>query len=122
MLSSSAVYFCIGTRVATAPIISLLRFARNWNGAYAHLNQVQYFQAICKYNNFTLAAKRCGVTQPTISMGIKRLEARLGAALFVRQPRLALTPFGRALRPEMDHLAQSYEGLLRSAKRFLDRG
>jgi LysR family hydrogen peroxide-inducible transcriptional activator len=85
------------------------------------LNQVQYFLAICKHNNFTLAAKRCGVTQPTISMGIKRLEALLGGDLFVRQPKLALTPFGRALRPEMDKLAKNYEGLLRSAKRLLVR-
>ena len=93
----------------------------NWNGAYVQLKQVNYFLAICKDKSFTRAAKRCGVTQPTITAGIRRLEARLGADLFVRKPTLELTSFGLAMRPAMEQLGQKYESLLHDAKTFAGR-
>jgi DNA-binding transcriptional LysR family regulator len=85
------------------------------------LKQVHYFLAICKDKSFTRAAKRCGVAQPTITMGIQRLEAKLGADLFVRQPALELSPFGIAMRPAMEQLARKYESLLLDAKTFAAR-
>ena len=47
--------------------------------------------------NFTKAARRAFVTQQCLSEHIKRLEADLGTRLFVRSPRLSLTPSGEAL-------------------------
>jgi DNA-binding transcriptional LysR family regulator len=88
--------------------------------AIVQLKQVHYFLAICKDKSFTRAAKRCGVAQPTITTGIRSLEATLGADLFVRQP-FALTAFGQAVRPELEQLAESYERLLRHAQKLLDR-
>jgi len=101
-----------------------LSFLAVWlelDGAYVQLKQVHYFLAICKDKSFTRAAKRCGVTQPTITAGIRRLEARLGADLFVRKPTLELTSFGLAMRPAMEQLGQKYESLLRDAKTFAAR-
>ena len=47
-------------------------------------NQVRYFLALCEEKNFTRAARRCGVSQPSVSNAIKRLEEELGGDLFHR--------------------------------------
>ncbi|MFO1157589.1 MAG: LysR family transcriptional regulator [Reyranellaceae bacterium] len=41
---------------------------------------IRYFLALAASGNFTAAAERCHVTQPTLSAGIARLEAELGPA------------------------------------------
>ena len=55
------------------------------------LQQLEYIIALQEYGNFTRAADACGVTQPTISTMIQRLEAELGVAIFdrTRQPVVA---------------------------------
>ena len=58
-------------------------------------SQIQYFVALCAELNFTRAAKRCGVSQPSLSNGIKALECELGGPLFQRRP-MALTPLGKS--------------------------
>ena len=35
---------------------------------------LQYFQALVKYKNYTRVAKEFGVSQPTVTQAIKRLE------------------------------------------------
>jgi DNA-binding transcriptional LysR family regulator len=49
-------------------------------------SQIQYFVALCAELNFTRAAKRCGVSQPSLSNGIKALESDFGGPLFRRAP------------------------------------
>ncbi len=51
------------------------------------LYQLRYFLAIVETGNFTKAAERACVTQPTLSVGIKKLESLLGTALFHRSSR-----------------------------------
>ncbi len=46
--------------------------------------QLRYFLAVVETGSFTKAAARVYVTQPTLSAGIKKLEAGLGASLFDR--------------------------------------
>jgi DNA-binding transcriptional LysR family regulator len=46
------------------------------------MNQVRYFLALCEEQNFTRAAKRCGVSQPSLTNAIKRLERTFGGPLF----------------------------------------
>ena len=48
------------------------------------LSQIRYFVALCRELNFTRAAKRCRVSQPSLSNGIKALESDLGGPLFRR--------------------------------------
>ena len=48
------------------------------------MHQVRYFLALCEERNFTRAAKRCGVAQPSLTRAIKQLEAELGGLLFDR--------------------------------------
>ena len=62
------------------------------------LDQLQSFCAIADCGSFTEAARRVHKTQSAVSMQIKRLEDRLGDALFVRDGRtVTLTEQGEAL-------------------------
>ena len=38
------------------------------------ITQLQYVLAVAEYKNFTLAAEKCFVTQPTLSMQIQKVE------------------------------------------------
>src|SRR5262245_4246953 len=79
-------------------------------------NQVRYFLALCEEKNFTRAAKRCGVSQPSVSNAIKRLEEELGGDLFHRTKNGAkLSPLGAAIRPYLDQINECAEGVKREA-------
>lgn len=57
--------------------------------------QLRYFLAVVDQGNFSRAAQQCNVTQPTLSVGIAKLERDLGAALFLRSSqRVQLTDAG----------------------------
>lgn len=58
--------------------------------------QLSYIVALDNYKNFALAAEKCFVTQPTLSMQIQKLEEELGILIFDRskQPAQA-TQLGR---------------------------
>ena len=59
------------------------------------LRQLEYFQMASRLKNITRAAERLRVSQPNITVAIKKLEAELGIQLFDRsQKQLALTPEG----------------------------
>lgn len=53
--------------------------------------QLEYIVALDTYRNFVLAAEKCFVTQPTLSMQIQKLEDDLGVKLFDRS-RQPVTP------------------------------
>jgi LysR family hydrogen peroxide-inducible transcriptional activator len=56
---------------------------------------LRYFLAVVEHGNFTRAAESCNVTQPTLSVGIARLEESVGQRLFRRSNRrVDLTPTG----------------------------
>ena len=60
------------------------------------LRQLTYLVAVAEEGNFTRAASRCGVAQPSLSQQIMNLEHELGEPLFVREPRRArLTEAGQ---------------------------
>jgi DNA-binding transcriptional LysR family regulator len=48
------------------------------------IRYIKYFLVLCDEQNFTLAAKRCGISQPSLTNAIKRLENLLGGPLFDR--------------------------------------
>ena len=60
------------------------------------LRQLEYFQMASRLKNITRAAERLRVSQPNITVAIKKLEVELGIQLFDRsQKQLALTPEGK---------------------------
>jgi len=60
--------------------------------------QVKIFLAAAEELNFTRAAERCSVTQPTVSRSIEALEKQTGLILFIRERgKMRLTPAARSL-------------------------
>jgi len=81
---------------------------------------IEYFLILCEELNFTRAAKKCGVTQPTISLAVRGLEAELGGLLFNRQ-HVQLTSMGQAVRPHLRemllNLGQARKVALRESRK-----
>jgi LysR family hydrogen peroxide-inducible transcriptional activator len=62
------------------------------------MHQLRYFVAVAQTGNFSRAAERCHVSQPSLSQQILKLEHQLGKPLFQRLGRRAvLTDPGRLL-------------------------
>jgi DNA-binding transcriptional LysR family regulator len=69
--------------------------------------QIGYFLALAEEGSFVQAARRCGVSQPSITNGIKSLELALGAALFRRtHAGSEITTFGKQMYPFLVRLHQ----------------
>lgn len=50
-----------------------------------NLRDISYLLALAKFKNFSQAAAHCHISQPTLSMQIRKLEDTLGCQLFERQ-------------------------------------
>jgi DNA-binding transcriptional LysR family regulator len=48
------------------------------------IRELRYFAAVFRERNLTAAARRCFISQPSISAAITNLEAELGTTLFIR--------------------------------------
>ena len=55
------------------------------------LQQLEYVIALDNYRHFVTAAEKCFVTQPTLTMQVKKLEDELGIKIFNRSKK-PLTP------------------------------
>lgn len=61
------------------------------------LRRIRHFIVLAETLNFHRAAERLHMTQPPLTVSIQKLEAELGAKLFVRESSgISLTPSGRA--------------------------
>ena len=85
------------------------------------MHQVRYFLAVCEELNFTRAARRCGISQPSLTTAIRVLERELGGALFHREPSIALTRLGRAVRPYLDKIARNADHVREVARTLTPR-
>ena len=72
------------------------------------IEQLQAFIAITETGNFGQAAKRCRVTQSTISRQIQSLEQDLGLPLFHRSAQAKLTLGGEKLFPRAQRICQEW--------------
>jgi LysR family hydrogen peroxide-inducible transcriptional activator len=62
------------------------------------ITQLQYVLAVAEYKNFTLAAEKCFVTQPTLSMQIQKVEEELNILIFDRSKKpIQLTEIGQKI-------------------------
>ena len=62
------------------------------------LTQLHYMTAVAEHGNFTVAAEKCFVTQPTLSMQVQKLEEELGVKIFNRSTKpILLTDIGKKI-------------------------
>jgi DNA-binding transcriptional LysR family regulator len=94
------------------------------------IDKLEFMLALAREQHFGRAAEACGVTQPTLSAGVKQLEDTFGVLLVVRGSRFqGFTPEGervldwarrivgdtRTMRQEIDALKHGLAGRLRIA-------
>ncbi len=67
------------------------------------MHQVRYFLAVAQELNFSRAAEKSNVSQPSLSRAIQQLEGELGGPLFHRERHLThLTDLGQMVRPHLE--------------------
>jgi Bacterial regulatory helix-turn-helix protein, lysR family len=87
------------------------------------MQQIRYFLALCEDCNFTRAAKRCGVAQPSLTRAIKQLELELGGPLFDRSRRPSRpSRLGMVVQPHLLAVDSAAERAKREADDFLAAG
>lgn len=83
------------------------------------LNQIRCFLAVAETLNFTRAAEQCGLTQPSLSRAIKKLEQEVGGTLIRRERgHTHLTEMGALLRPQLAQALSLAENALSEAQEF----
>jgi DNA-binding transcriptional LysR family regulator len=84
------------------------------------MHQVRYFLAVCDELNFTRAAERCNVAQPSLTRAIKLLEEELGGPLFHRErANTHLSELGRMVKPYIEQVASQAQEAKRLALDFI---
>lgn len=73
------------------------------------LEQLQAFLCVAETGSFQQAARKCGVTQSTISRQVQALEAEVGISLFHRSSQAKLTLAGERLWPYARKICQTWE-------------
>jgi LysR family hydrogen peroxide-inducible transcriptional activator len=80
------------------------------------VHQLRYVCAIADTGNFSRAAERCQITQPSLSQQVLKLEEELGTKLFDRLGRsIRLTEAGRAFIPRARTILEQMEAARSSA-------
>lgn len=88
---------------------------RNFTVRQGALDGVEAFLSVAQHRNFRKAAAELGVTPSAISQAVRALEARIGAALFIRTTRsVGLTEAGERFfsraKPAFEELVAASEG------------
>lgn len=94
------------------------------------INQIRYFLNLAATLNFTEAARRSGVSQPSLTRAIQRLEDELGGPLIHRDGKDSrLTDLGREVQAEflridmaLMNVREHSENAARGRRRILDIG
>lgn len=73
------------------------------------LTELKYIVAVAQHKHFGRAAKACFVSQPTLSLGIKKLEEELGLNIFEREARNEL------------RITEQGERIIEQAQKVLDQ-
>lgn len=73
------------------------------------LEQLQAFLAVADTASFQQAARRCNITQSTVSRQIQGLEAELGAPLFHRGNTATLTTIGERFLPRAQRICREWQ-------------
>ena len=81
------------------------------------LQQLRYFMTLAETGHFRKAAERIGITQPSLSLQIGKLEQTLRQPLLERGRRAVLTPAGRDVLARARVILEEVETLVDSCHR-----
>jgi len=85
------------------------------------LNELKYIVAVARERHFGRAAKSCFVSQPTLSVAVKKLEEQLGVVLFERAPNQVLpTPVGKQIVAQAQRVLEAAHEVRRIAQGSAD--
>lgn len=74
------------------------------------ITQLQYVLAVAEYRNFTLAAEKSFVTQPTLSMQVQKLEDELDILIFDRSKKpITVTDTGEKIVAQAKNIVHEAE-------------
>lgn len=81
--------------------------------------QIAYILAVVEHHSISKAAQHCFVTQPTLSMQLKKAEEVLGRPVFLRDTsKIELSEFGKALIPILRQIQGDFSSIERVQKEF----
>ncbi|MDY0249808.1 MAG: LysR substrate-binding domain-containing protein [Pseudomonas sp.] len=87
------------------------------------LTELRYIVALAQTQHFGRAAERCHISQPTLSVGVKKLEEDLGVLIFERsKSAVRVTPVGAAIVAQAQRVleqAQTIRELAQAGKNQL---
>ena len=85
------------------------------------LNELRYVVAVARERHFGHAAESCHVSQPTLSVAVRKLEDELGVALFERGPgEVMVTSAGRRIIEQAQRVLEEAAILKRLASQGQD--
>ena len=86
-----------------------------------NLRDLEYVVAVADLQHFGRASERCNVSQPTLSMQVKKLEDMLGVALFERTNKhVMMTPIGSEITQRARRILQDAKEVKELAKAAQD--
>ena len=85
------------------------------------LTELKYIVAVAREKHFGKGAEACHVSQPTLSVAIKKLEEELQVKLFERNANeITVTPLGEEIIRQAQGVLEQAEGICEIAKRGKD--
>ena len=86
------------------------------------LTELRYIIAVAREQHFGRAAERCHVSQPTLSVAIKKLEDELGVTIFERgSNEVTLSPVGKLIVQQAQQTLESADSIKQVALRGKDQ-
>ncbi|MBQ6656173.1 MAG: hydrogen peroxide-inducible genes activator, partial [Ottowia sp.] len=85
------------------------------------LTELKYIVAVAREKHFGRAAKACFISQPTLSVAVKKLEDELEVKIFERRAgEIHLTPLGRDIVQQAQGVLEQAEGIRATARAAKD--
>ena len=76
------------------------------------LTELRYIVTLAQEQHFGRAAERCHVSQPTLSVGVKKLEDELGVLIFERsKSAVRVTPVGESIVAQAQKVLEQAQGI-----------
>jgi LysR family hydrogen peroxide-inducible transcriptional activator len=101
--------------------MAVARRLRTLHNPAMTLTELRYIVAVARERHFGRAAEACFVSQPTLSVAIKKLEEELDVKIFERgSSEVTMTPLGEAIVRQAQQVIEQAQGIKEIAQRGKD--